>query len=96
MSRRQPYSVLEVSRHCTADDCWLIAHGRVYDVTPMLKRHPAGAKPILRHAGRDATESYDFHTRAARKHWDACCIGRVLRENRRPNDWLRFPRWSYS
>ena len=27
------YTLKEVAQHCTKDDCWLILHGKVYDVT---------------------------------------------------------------
>ena len=32
----------EVQRHNKIDDCWIVARGRVYDVTDYLPYHPAG------------------------------------------------------
>ncbi|KAI0146189.1 glycolate oxidase [Xylariaceae sp. FL1272] len=49
----------EVSRHNHRDDCWIVLHGRVWDVTEFLDDHPGGASVILKHAGRDASEAYD-------------------------------------
>ena len=30
----------EVARHSTKDDCWVIIHGRAYDVTEFMPEHP--------------------------------------------------------
>jgi len=65
----------EVSRHSTRGDCWLIAHGNVYDVTAFLDSHPAGPASILRHAGTDATRDFDFHSRGAQKLWAKFQVG---------------------
>ena len=50
-----------MARHSSADDCWLISHGRVYNVTAFLRLHPAGEMAILRHGGQDSTVDFDFH-----------------------------------
>ena len=49
----------EVAQHCKGDDCWVIIHGRVYDVTDFKADHPGGSQIIMKFAGRDATETYD-------------------------------------
>lgn len=49
----------EVARHNNRDDCWVIVHGRAYDVTEFLPDHPGGMKIILKYAGKDATEEFD-------------------------------------
>jgi nitrate reductase (NAD(P)H) len=64
---KQRYTLCQVRRHCTAESCWLVAHGKVYDVTAMVKRHPGGQRSILRHAGTDSTEDFDFHSKNGRK-----------------------------
>ncbi|KIK95774.1 hypothetical protein PAXRUDRAFT_11243 [Paxillus rubicundulus Ve08.2h10] len=48
-----------VAEHATAASCWIIVHGKVYDVTEFLPEHPGGSKIILKYAGKDATEAYD-------------------------------------
>ncbi|KAH8910412.1 FMN-dependent dehydrogenase [Coniochaeta sp. PMI_546] len=53
------YDAEEVARHASADSCWVILYGKVYDVTDFLSSHPGGSKVILQLAGRDATEEYD-------------------------------------
>ena len=49
------FSADQVAAHATADSCWIIVNGTVYDVTSFLKSHPGGATLLLQHAGRDAT-----------------------------------------
>lgn len=72
------YTKEQVARHCTPDDCWIIAHGSVYDVTRYLGKHPGGAQSILKRAGGDASLDFDFHSGyAKRKLWVRYKIGRV-------------------
>lgn len=37
----------EVRKHNTADNCWIVLHQKVYDVSTFLDEHPGGA------AGKD-------------------------------------------
>jgi len=53
------YTYDEVQQHKTAESCWVVLYGNVYDVTPFLPQHPGGSKIILQLAGTDATEEYD-------------------------------------
>jgi predicted heme/steroid binding protein len=71
------YTRAEVAAHCSAQSCWLIAHGRVYDVTAFVPRHPGSARAILRHAGEDASADFDFHRAATRTFWRKFQIGVV-------------------
>ncbi|ANB14631.1 Cyb2p [Sugiyamaella lignohabitans] len=50
----------EIKKHTTKESCWVVLHGKVYDVTDFLSRHPGGQKAILRVAGKDATEEFDI------------------------------------
>lgn len=50
---------VEVAKHSSPSDCWVIVHGRAYDVTEFLPEHPGGQKIILKYAGKDATEEFD-------------------------------------
>ena len=61
----------------SSQSCWLVSRGKVYDVTPFLKKHPAGVGAILRHAGTDSTEDFDFHSKGARAQWKEYKIGKV-------------------
>ena len=49
----------EVAKHNKGDDCWVIIHGRAYDVTDFMPEHPGGPNVILKYAGKDATETYE-------------------------------------
>jgi L-lactate dehydrogenase (cytochrome) len=48
----------EIAKHNSKDSCWVIIHGKAYDVTEFLPEHPGGPKIILKYAGKDATEEY--------------------------------------
>ncbi|KAJ7068640.1 FMN-dependent dehydrogenase-domain-containing protein [Mycena amicta] len=48
-----------VAQHNSRQSCWIIVHGKVYDVTEFLDEHPGGSKIILKYAGKDATQEYD-------------------------------------
>ena len=72
---RPVYSWDEIRSHKSADSCWLVVRGTVYDVTQMLSTHPAGIQSILRNAGTEASQHFDFHSSAATKLWKKYEIG---------------------
>jgi cytochrome b involved in lipid metabolism len=37
------------------DDCWIIIHKKVINITRYLSKHPGGRWIILKYAGLDAT-----------------------------------------
>ena len=49
----------QVAKHNHDKDCWVIIHGRAYDVTAFKEEHPGGKNIILKYAGKDATDTYD-------------------------------------
>ncbi|KAI9851543.1 MAG: Cytochrome b2, mitochondrial precursor [Thelocarpon superellum] len=49
----------EVSKHDSRQSCWVIVHGKAYDVTEFLPEHPGGPKIILKYAGKDATDEFE-------------------------------------
>ncbi|KAJ9314385.1 hypothetical protein DTO271D3_5362 [Paecilomyces variotii] len=49
----------DIAKHDSKDSCWVIVHGKAYDVTEFLPEHPGGQKIILKYAGKDATEEFD-------------------------------------
>lgn len=61
------YTMCQVRRHNRKEDCWLVAHRRVYDATNFLSLHPAGPRPILSRAGGDCTLDYDFHSSVSQR-----------------------------
>ena len=75
--RKRYFSWAECSLHKEPHDCWLIAHGKVYDVTAFIPWHPAGDLAILRRAGGDATVDFDFHSSRAKQMWAPMFLGYV-------------------
>ncbi|KAK9481400.1 FMN-dependent dehydrogenase-domain-containing protein [Lipomyces japonicus] len=49
----------EIAKHNTKESCWVIVHGKAYDVTDFLPEHPGGQKIILKYAGKDASKEFD-------------------------------------
>jgi len=73
------YTEAEVAQHNREDDCWIIIHGRVYDVTGFLVDHPGGPEIITAEAGTDATAKFEevFHSDDARRQLPDFCVGTV-------------------
>ncbi|RCK64200.1 Cytochrome b2, mitochondrial [Candida viswanathii] len=49
----------EVAKHNKKDDCWVVIHGKAYDLSGFLDEHPGGLGIILKYAGKDATKAFD-------------------------------------
>ncbi|KAG2734932.1 hypothetical protein G9P44_001146 [Scheffersomyces stipitis] len=49
----------EVRKHNTKKDCWVIIHGKAYDVSDFVDEHPGGSAIIVKFAGKDATKAFD-------------------------------------
>uniref|UniRef100_A0A6B2L0T2 fumarate reductase (NADH) n=1 Tax=Arcella intermedia TaxID=1963864 RepID=A0A6B2L0T2_9EUKA len=54
------FTLQEVAKHKTKDDCWVAVNGEVLDVTKFLPDHPGGARAILLYAGKDASEEFNM------------------------------------
>ncbi|KAF4551668.1 FMN-dependent dehydrogenase-like protein 1 [Elsinoe fawcettii] len=52
-------TVDEISKHSSAEDCWIVVDGAVWDLTEFAPSHPGGAHIITRHAGHDASTTYN-------------------------------------
>jgi cytochrome b involved in lipid metabolism len=48
----------EVAKHDSANDCWSIVKGKVYDLTSFVSRHPGGQSEIKAICGRDGSSSF--------------------------------------
>jgi cytochrome b involved in lipid metabolism len=51
-------TMIELVKHNSAQSCWLLISGKIYDVTPFFYQHPGGARTILPTCGTDATAAY--------------------------------------
>ncbi|ETO08597.1 hypothetical protein RFI_28790 [Reticulomyxa filosa] len=72
------YSLAEVAKHCTKDDCWIVIQGYVFEVTEYIPYHPGG-EHILKAAGKDGTTYYTnihpwINLGSLMKN---CCVGRL-------------------
>lgn len=63
------YSLEDAKKHVSDKDCWLVVHGKVYDVTAFLEEHPGGYDVILTSSGKDATQDFEEigHSNSARE-----------------------------
>ncbi|XP_040592442.1 cytochrome b5 type B [Mesocricetus auratus] len=77
------YRLEEVAKRNSAEETWMVIHGRVYDITRFLSEHPGGEEVLLEQAGADATESFEDvgHSPDAREMLKQYYIGDV-----HPND----------
>ncbi|OTA85294.1 hypothetical protein M434DRAFT_377173 [Hypoxylon sp. CO27-5] len=53
------WKLAEVSKHKSQDSCWMVLHGKVYDITTFAPKHPGGRSILLKNAGRDASGAFD-------------------------------------
>lgn len=77
------YSMDEIAKHATREDCWLLIEGKVYDVTKFVPMHK-GKDAILMGCGKDATELFNnrpngsgAHSSLARSLMRKFAIGKV-------------------
>ena len=52
------YSMADVERRNTAEQCWTVVDGTIYDVSSFIARHPAGSSDIVGMCGRDSSENF--------------------------------------
>ncbi|GAM23221.1 hypothetical protein SAMD00019534_063960 [Acytostelium subglobosum LB1] len=52
------FTLEEVAKHNKREDCWVIIHGKVYNVTSYIDRHPGGLV-IMANAGKDSSTLFD-------------------------------------
>ncbi|XP_057980168.1 cytochrome b5-like [Malania oleifera] len=69
----------EVEKHDDRKDCWVIIHGKVYDVSPFMNDHPGGDEVLLTATGKDATDDFEQvgHSNSARELMEKYCIGNI-------------------
>ncbi|GBF89854.1 cytochrome b5 [Raphidocelis subcapitata] len=69
MAAKPVYTLEDCKKHVSDKDCWLVVHGKVYDVTAFLEEHPGGYDVILTSSGKDATQDFEEigHSNSARE-----------------------------
>lgn len=53
------YTNIEVAKHATPSDCWMIIDAHVYAVTSYLSQHPGGAETMIPFCGKEATQAFE-------------------------------------
>ncbi|CAD1808049.1 flavocytochrome c family protein [Candida parapsilosis] len=73
------FTLEEVAKHNTKNDCWCIIKNVVVDLTKFLDHHPGGAASITNFGGRDATESFEMlhEDNFIPKYVPNCVLGRI-------------------
>ena len=52
------YTMEDVAKHNSKEDCWTVVNGKVSDVTGFFGKHPGGDDALARACGVDATEMF--------------------------------------
>eukprot|EP00462_Mataza_sp_D1_P018606 CAMPEP_0175139824 /NCGR_PEP_ID=MMETSP0087-20121206/11129_1 /TAXON_ID=136419 /ORGANISM="Unknown Unknown, Strain D1" /LENGTH=554 /DNA_ID=CAMNT_0016422901 /DNA_START=284 /DNA_END=1948 /DNA_ORIENTATION=- len=65
---RPTMTLAEVVKHNTEQDCYVAIHGKVYNMTSFLPKHPGGVERVMAYAGQDATFAFENqdHSKKAR------------------------------
>ena len=53
------YTLKEIAKHTTEEECWLAVYDKVYDVADFLYEHPGSPNVLLKLAGTDATKAFE-------------------------------------
>merc|ERR1712194_921605 len=56
----KPYTMAEVEKHNTPDDCWVVINGQVCDLSKFKAKPPRGVPIILEWAGKDASDTWNM------------------------------------
>lgn len=57
-STKKMLSMREIRKHNSAQDCWVVIHGKVWDLSKFHSAHPGGSAIITENAGKDATAAF--------------------------------------
>ncbi|KAM9981290.1 hypothetical protein ACTFIY_003585 [Dictyostelium cf. discoideum] len=53
-------TIQELKKHNNENDAWTVYKGRVYNITDYFQFHPGGKIELLRAAGNDCTQMFEF------------------------------------
>ncbi len=53
------FTLADVAKHNTKDDCYTTVRGSVYEVTSWISKHPGGEKAIVSLCGKDGTAVFE-------------------------------------
>jgi len=75
------YTISEIKKHNTINDCWIYSNNNVYDITKLIKKHPGGENCLLKKAGTDCSNDYYFHSKGGKSVWNKYKIGKIKNSN---------------
>ncbi len=82
----QAYTLTEVARHDTLEDCWMAIDGKVYDFSDYIPKHPTPPAIMEPWCGKEATEGMRTkgygrdHSPAAWAMMESYLIGELVEE----------------
>ena len=61
-SNEKKFTRGQVAQHRSMNDCWVIIHNKVYNVTPYITDHPGGSTVFLEWSGtgKDAGQEFEL------------------------------------
>jgi cytochrome b involved in lipid metabolism len=59
VTNESTFSLSEVALHASADDCWSVVNGNVYELTQWISGHPGGSSAIESMCGIDASTMFN-------------------------------------
>lgn len=62
-ARETHYTLSEVARHATRNDCWMAIRGQVYDFTRYVPQHPSDPSVFVPWCGKEASLAYQTKTK---------------------------------
>jgi len=62
------FSLDEVAKHNTENDCWSIVNNKVYDFTGAISQHPGGSESIMLACGKDGTSLFNTKSNKNKPH----------------------------
>jgi cytochrome-b5 reductase len=80
----QTYTLEEIAKHTTDEDCWIIIHNKVYNVSSYFEEHPGGAEVLKEFAGLDSTEAFEDagHSDSALDTMETLLVGDLAEEHK--------------
>ncbi|WP_265944869.1 cytochrome b5 domain-containing protein [Dechloromonas sp. A34] len=63
LAAEKTYSKADLTKHASAENCWMAIRGGVYDLSAYLPDHPSRPEVVLPWCGREATEAYNTKTK---------------------------------
>lgn len=70
MAGEKLISVKEIQRHSTAEDCWVVVDGNVWDITEFAPEHPGGGQSM--YITSDDDDDDEPYTDSIVSHMEAC------------------------